>query len=245
MTEDRAFHERTKHHPAQSLGRSRGRRSSPPAFAKEYPGEAIDLPPVEPDGLPLEEAIVRRRSRRDYLPESISLEQLARLLHYANGVTGSREAYGIKRFPLHAAPSAGGLAPIELYPVVHAVEGLEPGLYHYQPAAHTVVFLKPGDFRREMADLCLEQDFLVNAAAVIWLGAVYERTRWKYGERAYRYVHLDAGHVSQNLLLEATALGLGACCVGAFYDDDVNEFLGLDGQREFAVLAVAVGVVRD
>jgi SagB-type dehydrogenase family enzyme len=80
---------------------------------------------------------------------------------------------------------------------------------------------------------------------VVWLGAVYERTRRKYGERAYRYVHLDAGHVSENLLLEATALGLGACCVGAFYDEDANEFLGLDGGREFAVLAVAVGWVRD
>jgi len=243
VTEDLAFHERTKHRRARVLEGSRTRRGSPPAFAKEYPGQAIELPLVEPSGPPLEEVIQRRRSRRDYLPEPISLEQLARLLHFANGITGSRQAYGVERFPLHAAPSAGGLGPIELYPTIHAVEGLEPGLYHYQPVAQALVLLTSGDFRQEVADLCLEQDFLVNAAAVIWLGAVYERTRWKYGERAYRYVHLDAGHVSQNLLLEATALGLGACCVGAFYDDEANEFLGLDGEREFAVLAVAVGVV--
>ncbi len=244
LATDFAFHERTKHTRVRTVG---GIKRGPlPAFTKEYPGEGIPLPQAQvvPGGLPLEEAIQRRRSRRDYLPQPISLEQLARLLFYANGVTGAREAYGLSHFPLRTAPSAGGLSPIELYPVVNAVEGLEPGLYYYQPLKHSLQRLKAGDFRRTVADLCLEQDFLTGAATVVFLSAVYERTRWKYGERAYRYVHLDAGHVSQNLLLEATALGLGACCVGAFFDDDVNAFLGLDGQREFAVLSVAVGVIK-
>lgn len=242
---DLDFHERTKH--TRSHAPRWARRGPRPAIEGLLPlSEEVALPSVEEAvGLALEEAIRRRRSRRDFLPKPISLEQLARLLYYANGITGARAAYGRPEYPLHAAPSAGGLAPIELYPVIHAVEGLEPGLYRYEPLAHALEYRRAGEFRREVVDLCLEQDFVANAAVVIWLGAVYERTREKYGERAYRYVHLDAGHVSENLLLEATALGLGACCVGAFYDDDVNAFLGLDGEREFAVLAVAVGVVQD
>lgn len=239
---DFAFHERTKHTRAgRSLGIERGPM---PLISKDYEVEGIVLPKAfPPKGLKVEEAIQRRRSIREYLDKPIPLEDLSRLLFHANGITGTREAYGLRDYPLRAAPSAGALSPIELYPAVNAVEGLRPGLYHYHPGRHSLQPLKLGDFRKSVAELCLGQDFLAKAAVVVFLSAVYERTRWKYGERAYRYVHLDAGHVSQNMLLEAVSLGLGACCVGAFFDDDLNGFLGLDGRREFVLLAVAVGAV--
>lgn len=244
---DFAFHEQTKQTRARRFftGREAEREPLPP-LSKEYAAEEIALSSVfPPKGLRVEEAIRLRRSQREYLAKPLSLEELSRLLYHANGITGTTEAYGLRDYPLKAAPSAGGLTPIELYPVVNSVEALEPGLYYYHARRHSLQLLKRGDFRKRIAELCLEQDFLAEAAVVVLLSAVYERSRWKYGERAYRYVHLDAGHVSQNLLLEAVALGLGACCVGAFFDDEVNGFLGLEGSREFTVLGVAVGAVSE
>lgn len=185
----------------------------------------------------LEEAIRRRRSVREYSPEPISLEELARLLFFGVGVTGSAE---YKR----AAPTAGGLTPIELYPVVNNVAGLDRGLYHYDPLGHHLHLLKRADLRQEIARACLEQEFLADAATVIVLTAVHRRTAWKYGERAYRYILLDAGHAAENIQLEATSLGLGSCPIGAFFDDELNKLLGLEGDEELALLAVAVGRPR-
>jgi SagB-type dehydrogenase family enzyme len=228
-------------HRTSSHGRTRrfftprtAERGPMPPPHKEYDLETIPLPRVEPQGLSLEEAILRRRSVRDYSREPLALEELARLLFYGVGVTGPQE---YKR----AAPSAGGLTPVEIYPVVNNVEGLERGLYHYDSVRHHLHVLKQEDLRGEIARACLDQDFLSEAAAVLVLSAVHRRTRWKYGERAYRYVLLDAGHVAQNIQLEAVSLGLGACAVGAFFDEELNRFLGLTEEEEFAVLAVAVG----
>ncbi|MFQ6116802.1 MAG: SagB/ThcOx family dehydrogenase [Candidatus Bipolaricaulia bacterium] len=222
---------------------SRGRRFFTPQAAargpmpppyKEYDLETIPLPPVEPRGLPLEEAILRRRSVRDYSREPLALEELARLLFCGVGVTGPQEHQ-------RAAPSAGGLTPIEVYPVINNVEGLERGLYHYDAIGHRLHILRQEDLRGEIAKACLDQDFLAEAGIVLVLSAVHRRTGWKYGERAYRYVLLDAGHVAQNIQLEAVSLGLGACAVGAFFDEELNRFLGLVEEEEFTVLAVAVG----
>ena len=207
-----------------------------PSPHKEYDLETIPLPRVEPGGVGVEEAIRRRRSVREYSREPLTLEELARLLFHAVGVTGSPE---YKR----AAPSAGGLTPIELYPVVNHVEGLERGLYHYDPLGRRLHILRQEDLRGEIAKACLDQDFLSEAGVVLVLSAVHRRTRWKYGERAYRYVLLDAGHVAQNIQLEAVSLGLGACAVGAFFDSELNRLLGVEEEEEFALLAVAVGRV--
>jgi len=208
---------------------------SPPRPFKEYDTETIPLPELpSPGGLPLEEAIRRRRSVREYTGEPITLEELARLLYHAVGITGPRD---YKR----SAPSAGGLTPIEVYPIVNGVEGLERGLYHYDPRGGRLHVLRRADLRDQIARACLEQEFLALASVVLVLTAVHRRTVWKYGERGYRYVLLDAGHVAQNIQLEATSLGLGACAVGAFFDEELNRLLELDEGEEFAVLAVAVG----
>ena len=215
--------------------RTAERGPEPPGY-KSYEVESIALPECPPRAgmATLEEAIRRRRSVREYSPRPLTLEELARLLFYGVGVTGSPE---YKR----AAPTAGGLTPIELYPVVNNVEGLERGLYHYDPLDHRLHILRRGDLRREIARACLEQDFLAEAAAVLILTAVHRRTAWKYGERAYRYVLLDAGHAAENIQLEAAALGLGSCPIGAFFDEELNRLLELREEEEFALLAVAVG----
>lgn len=210
-----------------------GREVRPPA-RKDYQAETLSLPQVKPPKLHLEEAVLKRRSVREYSPQPLTLEELARLLFFGIGVTGPAE---YKR----AAPTAGGLTPLELYPVVNNVEGLERGLYHYDPLEHRLHLLRPADLRREIVRACLEQDFLADAAAVIVLTAVHRRTAWKYGERAYRYILLDAGHAAENIQLESTALGLGSCPIGAFFDDELNRLLGLAEEEEFAVLAIAVG----
>ncbi len=240
---DLTLHEESKHTYSRRFftGRTAERGPLPPIH-KAYAAPEIPLPREwDPARIVLEEAIQKRRSRRDYAAQPLSLPVISRLLYYANGITGCRSAYDLDNYPLRAAPSAGGLAPIELYLVANHTQGLERGLYYYNPPRHSLHALKSGDFRAQIAQLCLDQDFLTEASVVFWLTAVYPRTRWKYGTRAYRYVHLDAGHVSQNLLLEAVSLELGACCIGAFFDDALNDFLGVDGQQEFAVLGVAVG----
>jgi SagB-type dehydrogenase family enzyme len=234
MAEYLRFHRESSHTRERLFFTPRTAERGPaPQMHKDYQLEVISLPPVEPRGMSLEEAIRRRRSVREYSQEPLALEELARLLFYGIGVTGPAE---YKR----AAPTAGGLTPIELYPVVNNVAGLERGLYHYDALGHHLHLLRRGDLRREIARACLDQDFLAQAAAVLVLTAVHRRTAWKYGERAYRYILLDAGHAAENIQLEATALGLGSCPIGAFFDDELNRLLGLK-EEEFALLAVAVG----
>jgi len=205
---------------------------------KTYP----DVPRIPlPDprgfrGLALEEAIEARRSRREYAPGPLSLEELSRLLHAAQGITDPTRGF-------RAAPSAGALYPIEVYPVVHDVAGLEPGLYHYAVADHALEQLQVADLRAAVVVAGIGQGFLGTAQVCFILSAIFQRTRWKYRERAYRYVLLEAGHIGQNLYLAATSMGLGACAVGAFLDDSLNELFGLDGRQEGAIYIISVGRV--
>jgi len=211
-----------------------------PAPFKEYAwAPKISLPPpAKVDGLSLEEAIRRRRSLRDYSGHPLSLEELSRLLYYACGITETRWGIGLR-----AAPSAGALYPIEVYPVVHQVTDLAPGLYHYSYADHALEQLRLGDFRGALVQGGVAQEFLGQANVVLVLTAIFQRTRWKYQERAYRYVLLEAGHIGQNVYLAATSLGLGACAVGAFFDDDLNRLLEVDGVKEAVIYLLAVGHV--
>ncbi len=213
-------------------------RQPPPRRAHPAPRQP---PPRRAGGIrggpTLEEVIEARRSVRDYSGGSLSQEALSRLLHAAQGITERRRG-------LRAAPSAGALYPIELYAVVHNVAGLEPGIYHYAVREHELELLEAGDFRAAVTRAGLGQDFLGRANVCFVLSAIFQRTRWKYRERTYRYVLLEAGHVGQNLYLAATAMGLGACAVGAFLDDELNDLLGLDGQEEAAIYVISVGKIR-
>lgn len=209
-----------------------------PERVKTYAdAEWIGLPDTRSDGyqgLALKEAIEARRSVRNYSSEPLSLEGLSRLLHAAQGITA--EQWGFR-----AAPSAGALYPIELYAVVHNVTGLERGLYHYAVREHRLELLRPGDFRAAVVQAGLGQDFLGQANVCLVLSAIFQRTRWRYRERTYRYVTLEAGHIGQNIYLTATSMGLGACAVGAFLDDQFNDLLGLYGKEEAVLYVLSVG----
>jgi SagB-type dehydrogenase family enzyme len=209
-----------------------------PARYKRYrEAEHIALPdPYGYQGLTLEEAIEQRRSRRDYRVGPLSLVELSRLLHSASGITDRGREF-------RAAPSAGALYPIETYVVVHNVAGLETGLYHYAVLEHALERLRTDDLRTELVVAGVGQEMLGQAQVVFVLSAIFQRTRWRYRERAYRYILLEAGHIGQNLYLAATSMGLGACAVGAFLDDNLNNLLGLDGEEESALYLIPVGKV--
>lgn len=119
--------------------------------------------------------------------------------------------------------------------------GLDPGLYHYAVADHTLEQIRTGDLRAELVRAGIGQEMLGTAQVCFILTAVFGRTRWRYRERAYRYILLEAGHIGQNIYLAATGLGLGASAVGAFLDDAVNRLLGVDGEEEATLYLLSVG----
>lgn len=169
----------------------------------------------------VEEALLKRRSVRSYREEPLTLAEVSQLLWAAQGITAP--GWGGR-----TAPSAGALYPLEVYAVVGEVEGLEPGIYHYRPEGHLLMRRKAGDLRSELAAVALGQAWVREAPLVLVIAARYERTTRKYGERGVRYVHIEVGHVGQNVYLQAEALALGTVMVGAFSDQEVKELLGIE-----------------
>lgn len=180
----------------------------------------IQLPVPDVDGSrALEGLLAQRRSVRDFSGQALGLTEAGQLAWAAQGIT--------HRDGLRTAPSAGALYPLELYLVAGAVDGLPPGVYRYRPNTHRLEMSGEGDRRAILAQAALGQDWLADAAAVFVFAAVYERTAWKYGARAERYVHMEVGHAAQSLFLQAEALDLGTVVVGAFDDREVAAVLGL------------------
>jgi SagB-type dehydrogenase family enzyme len=211
-----------------------------PPLYKDYPSSRqVPLPsPGTFQGLYTEEAIRGRRSLRDYSGQLMTVDQLSHLLHLTAGITAQRWGHALR-----AAPSAGALYPIEIYPLVHRVENLERGLYHYNVRDHALELLQPGDLQGEITRHGLMQEFLGQANLVLVLTAIFQRLRWKYQERSYRYALLEAGHLGQNAYLAATSMGMGACAVGAFLDEGLNAMLGVDGQDEAVIYLLSIGTV--
>ena len=206
---------------------------------KEYQGtKKIKLPEPGAGGKTLHEVLSKRRSKRRYSGAPLALGDLSNLLWAASGITGK----GSGGILLRTAPSGGALYPIEIYLAVRNVINLPKGIYHYSVRDHSLELLKEGDFHREIRKAAIDQEFVEEASVVFVLSASFPRITWKYSERGFRYAYLEAGHVSQNIYLEATALGLGTCAVGAFYDFKVNGLLGLDGIKEAALYLQTVGV---
>jgi SagB-type dehydrogenase family enzyme len=189
---------------------------------KREHGPEVKLPPPRERGeTSLEQAIASRRSVRRYKRDSLSLDQLSQILWAAQGITDARG--------LRAAPSAGATYPLEVFVLIgrDSVEGLEEGVYHYNVENHSLELHKDGDLRRELSIAALDEEFIAQAPVDIVLCAIYERTSWRYGRRAERYVHMEVGHVGQNIHLQAAALGLAVVMVGAFYDEEVRRAVGL------------------
>jgi SagB-type dehydrogenase family enzyme len=241
--EDRSIGERFHHETSLTwlgaLGDAfRGKPEEPPQY-KTYPGaEIIELPEPVYRGLVLEEAIAGRRSVRNYSTNAMTSLQLSQLLFAAQGITGKTyDQY------LRTAPSAGATYPFEIYVVVHNVENLPQGIYHYAVLEHGLALVRSGDFRDEITGAGLDQEMLGDADVVLVMSAIFNRTRHTYLERGFRYVYIEAGHISQNLYLEAVSLGLGSVAVGAFLDEKINELIGVDGHNEAAVYLQAVGTL--
>jgi SagB-type dehydrogenase family enzyme len=187
-------------------------------------GGKVNLPPPALEGrTSLETAINRRYSVRRYSDHALSLPLLAQILWAAQGLT-TDAVTGATR----TAPSAGATYPLEVYLIAGNVTGLPPGLYRYSTKEHNLTPLRPGEHRSALAAAALQQDFITAAPASLILVADYARTTRRYGDRGQRYVHMEIGHVTQNIHLQATALGLGSVAVGAFYDDRVRALLATD-----------------
>lgn len=179
----------------------------------------------------LRQILLARRTMRSFSPGSLSLPQVAELLWAAQGVS-SPEGY-------RTAPSAGALYPLELHLVAGNVQGLPAGSYRYDPAGQTLKATIPGDLRRAVAESALNQLWIARAPAILVISAVESRTTAKYGRRGVRYVHMEVGHASQNVLLQAVDLGLAGAVVGAFDDDRLKLLLRLTGgERPVVILPV-------
>ena len=234
------FQDETKYTPEILNGYMLDWKAIPEPF-KEYKNSIarISLPePKTPNEANLWKLLLKRRTRREYAAnQALKLNDLAALLWAAQGLTAQ---FGDTFF--RTAPSAGGLYPIETYVSVRVVDGLEPGIYHFRPGDFDLEYLKKGDFSEKLTEAALQQTVIQSAQATVIWSSLIARGRWKYRQRSYRYVYLDAGHIGQNIYLAGEALGLGVCAVGAFYDDDVNRILDLDGVEETVIYMAAVGI---
>lgn len=205
---------------------------------KTYPGnELIPLPTSWGGGSKdLWQSLQERRSRRSFGPAGLGLATVARLLWACQGITGQAGRYFFR-----TAPSGGALYPIETYLAVNRGEEIPPGLYHFQVGGFALERLRSGNLGPALAAAAVNQKMLAEAAAVFIWSAIPRRTMSKYGERGMRYLLLDAGHICQNLLLAAESLQLAACPAAAFFDEEMNNLLGLDGVEESALYLAAVG----
>ncbi|HCO96451.1 MAG TPA: nitroreductase [Phycisphaerales bacterium] len=232
------FQRETKYEPGKMSGHKLDWAAKPDLY-KEYP-QAVktDLPVFEPSQpISLDKTLRKRKSIRDFQAKPISKGQLAYLLWASTGIQRIKDGYEFR-----TAPSAGALYPIETYVVVNNVKSLEPGVYHYAIRSHQLEQLQQRDLSRQIAAAALSQGMCATAAAVFIWTAVFERCKWKYGQRAYRYIYLDAGHIAENLALAAVSLNLGSCEIGALYDDQVNAIIGIDGTEESTICMAAAGV---
>ncbi len=194
----------------------------------------IKLPaPDTKAGMPVEMAINNRRSVRNYSNKALNFKEVSQILWSAQGITSEDRN-------LRAAPSAGATYPLELYFVADDVTGLEAGIYHYIPEGHSLKKISNKKIKGELTTAALGQAFLSDAPAILVISAIYERTTARYGERGKQYVHMEAGHVAQNIYLQAESLHLGTVVVGAFVDKKVKQLIGMK-EKETPLYIMPVG----
>jgi SagB-type dehydrogenase family enzyme len=189
---------------------------------------------------PFYETLLQRTTSRHLEPGPLKLEWLARLLLCSYGVTRDNSDTAYPR-PFRVIPSGGALYPLELYVAARRVEGLDPGLYHYDPEAHELDVLDLGDHLDRLGPYLVQQDLAVEAAAAVLVSAVFFRSTFKYGDRGYRFALIEAGHLAQNALLVAGEMGVSAAPIGGYLDRGVDRLLGLDGIDESVVYQLLLG----
>lgn len=219
-------------------------RGDGPALFKDYPDSPlVPLPDPVPLRMPVGRVFAARRTHRKFTPDEVSLDELATVMGLSFGTQRLLDggAFGVQQG--RVSPSAGARHEVEAYVVVYAVEGVQPGLYHYSPRRHALELLNTGATREQVAQLSYGQDASFSGAFTVLTTAVAARLEWKYRHpRAYRLWMYDAGHYGQTFALACTALGLGPFQTVAFADSAVEEFLGVDPAEEFAVYLLSAGV---
>ncbi len=259
------FMKKTKYQNMEASDQNKGIPQPPLEVTYDIKYPLIDL--VEPSQIDipqmsLRECIEARKSIRTYSDESLSLNELSWLLWSTQGVR-SRELEKIrsdfsdeleieeikkilKAVTLRNVPSAGARHAFETYLLINRIEGMEPGLYRYIATRHKLIETsKDPNLPVKMREAALDQSMVAKSAVTfIWVVDTYRMT-WRYGERGYRYLHLDAGHVCQNLYLSAENIGCGMCAIAAYHDDKINELLGLDTEKQFVIYLATVGKKRE
>jgi SagB-type dehydrogenase family enzyme len=235
------FIEKTKYHHLDPTAESQG--VVQPPLELPYPADALlirlpDSTSLNMPAMDLRTAIEQRVSLRRYTQKPLNLDELAYLLWATQGVKKVTK----RPVTLRTVPSAGARHAFETYLLVNRVEGLTPGLYRYIALQHALIDLgASADINEQVTQACLDQNQVrTSAVTFIWV-AVTERMTFRYSQRGYRYLHLDAGHVCQNLYLLAEQTGCGVCAIAAFDDDLLNAALKLDGVDLFAIYLASLG----
>jgi SagB-type dehydrogenase family enzyme len=235
------FMQKTRPQELQPSAQSQG--VPQPPLELPYPSNSALIHLPEPEeaqvsAMTLRTAIEKRRTLRRYQEQALSAEELSYLLWCTQGVKEITN----RPSTLRTVPSAGARHPFETYVLVNRVETFTPGLYRYIALQNSLLETKLSlQIVDEITHACFDQEMVRRSAVTLIWVAVVERTKWRYGERGYRYMHLDAGHVCQNLYLAAENINCGVCAIAAFDDDNLNSVLGLDGESLFAIYLGTVG----
>jgi len=235
------FQNATKYNRNKSLGSNMNWADKPEIY-KNYPSsKTINLSTQRQEStLIFTEVLQRRKSVRAFSTQPVSKADLAFLLWASTGIQRIEHGYEFR-----TAPSAGALYPIETYIAANNVDGVAEGIYHYNIRNHTLEEIKTGCFGEALAHAALDQKMCAAAPVVFVWTAFFRRSKWKYAQRAYRYIYLDAGHIAQNLALAAASVNCGSCQVGAFFDDEINTIVGVDGNEESSICLSVVGRPKD
>ncbi|MEL6866761.1 MAG: SagB/ThcOx family dehydrogenase [Bacteroidota bacterium] len=206
----------------------------------EAKGDRVALPLAQlPDDKSLREVLYERKSHRDFDGSSISATQLATILYYANGYKSMNSEFGttFRKF----VPSSGGLNSVEVFAIVLNVDGVEQGIYHYDSERHEIIRIAQGDYTTWTREHIFYQTEYADASVVLVLASAFGKLAQKYGLRAYRLSLLDVGHISQNVYLCSTAMGLKICASAGFIDDELDEALCIDGNDVASFLTLMIG----
>ncbi len=243
MSIGREFMERTRYAYLGPSAQQRGEPQPPLELPYDVSERPVELPEAEDlllGPVDLRALIERRATRRNYTDQPLSIQELSFLLWATQGIKGLRDTFAT----LRTVPSAGARHAFETILLVNRVEGVAPGFYRYLASLHFLVPLHLGENGAQRAtEAARNQEHVARSAVTFFWVAVAERMTWRYGERGYRYLHLDAGHVCQNLYLAAEAIHCGVCAIAAFDDEATNRLLELDGEEQFVIYMATVGKV--
>lgn len=199
--------------------------------------DIITLPQPEKIGdVSVEETLQKRRSIREFAPETLTLDEISQMVWAAQGITDESSGF-------RTAPSAGATFPIEIYLLIGDSPDISTGVYRYNYRDHVLEQLSEKDLRRDLYEVSLRQPSIINAPVVMVITGVLERTERRYGQRALRYVYMEAGHVAQNVYLQGTALGIGTVVIGAFQDDGVSGVMDFS-EGEHPLYIMPLGKIR-